>query len=156
MSWEKGASSSEVSFNLDWIGSNSCLHDDYLSENNSPPYIPWSQQKFILFIKIFNIWIGEFEALGYPKTLAIYLSAEAGKVQGGRGGVFLQVNMIHKQYINRYFFYALFLISSQDVGKKEKECQQSTSYIFEKLLDQRINLESLEDEMCKPGKLWVE
>ena len=121
MSWEKGASSSEVSFNLDWIGSNSCLHDDYLSENNSPPYIPWSQQKFILFIKIFNIWIGEFEALGYPKTLAIYLSAEAGKVQGGRGGVFLRVNMIHKQYINRYLFFCIifnFLSGCRKKGKR--------------------------------------
>ena len=37
---------------------------------------------------------GEFEALGYPNTLAIYLSAEASKVQGGRGGVFQQVPTI--------------------------------------------------------------
>merc|ERR1711962_1261299 len=35
-----------------------------------------------------ELYEGEFEALGYPNTLAIYLSAEASKVQGGRGGVF--------------------------------------------------------------------
>jgi len=39
-----------------------------------------------------ELYDGEFEALGYPKILAIYLSAEASKVQGGRGGVFIQTN----------------------------------------------------------------
>merc|ERR1712107_115044 len=39
-----------------------------------------------------ELYEGEFEALGYPNTLAIYLSAEASKVQGGRGGVFQQTN----------------------------------------------------------------
>merc|ERR1712107_896326 len=39
-----------------------------------------------------ELYEGEFEALGYPNTLAIHLSAEASKVQGGRGGVFQQTN----------------------------------------------------------------
>jgi len=39
-----------------------------------------------------ELYDGEFEALGYPKTLAIYLSDEATKVQGGRAGVFIQTN----------------------------------------------------------------
>merc|ERR1712107_426653 len=39
-----------------------------------------------------ELYEGEFEALGYPNTLAIYLSAEASKVQGGRAGVFQQTN----------------------------------------------------------------
>jgi len=39
-----------------------------------------------------ELYDGEFEALGYPKTLAIYLSGEASKVQGGRAGVFIQTN----------------------------------------------------------------
>ena len=53
-----------------------------------------------------EVWIdfeylntGEFEALGYPKTLAIRLSSEAGKVQGGRAGVFIQVSIIHPVFI---------------------------------------------------------
>jgi len=39
-----------------------------------------------------ELYDGEFEALGYPKTLAIYLSGEASKVQGGRAGLFIQTN----------------------------------------------------------------
>ena len=53
-----------------------------------------------------EVWIdfeylntGEFEALGYPKTLAIRLSGEASKVQGGRAGVFIQVTMIYPVFI---------------------------------------------------------
>jgi len=39
-----------------------------------------------------ELYDGEFEALGYPKTLAIYLSSEASKVQRGRAGLFIQTN----------------------------------------------------------------
>jgi len=44
-----------------------------------------------------ELYDGEFEALGYPKTLAIRLSGEASKVQGGRAGVFIQTNKTRHQ-----------------------------------------------------------
>ena len=55
---------------------------------------------------------GEFEALGYPKTLAIYLSSEASKVQGGRAGLFIQVTMTKLNWT--YFALAFLPLVSSD------------------------------------------
>merc|ERR1712038_1917609 len=77
-----------------WASKRERQHAKQVQESRKSAKVPRQEESGAISqnVATVELYEGEFEALGYPNTLAIYLSAEASEVQGGRGGVFQQTN----------------------------------------------------------------